>query len=69
MHETLTLFHFLQNFIPDDDNMIRKTFMGTSILKMVAAWNSETLVSYHNITRRHNPEEIDLNSLKKYRCI
>jgi hypothetical protein len=25
-----------------------------------AACTSETMVSYHNITRRHNPEDLDL---------
>jgi hypothetical protein len=34
-------------------------------LKMEAACTSETFVPYHNTTRRHNPEDLDLKFRKK----
>jgi hypothetical protein len=30
-------------------------------MKMAAAWTSKTLVTHHNITRHHNPEDLDMN--------
>jgi hypothetical protein len=34
-------------------------------VKMEAAWNSETLIFYHDTTRRHNPEDLDLKHRRR----
>jgi hypothetical protein len=33
----------------------------SGLVKMAAARSSEALIPYHNTTRRHNPEDLDLN--------
>jgi hypothetical protein len=40
---------------------MRKEGLAASILRAKAPRSSETLVSYHITTRRHNPEDHDLN--------
>jgi hypothetical protein len=37
-------------------------------LKTKAARSSKTLVSYHNTTLRHNPEDCDFNNFVLYGC-
>jgi len=44
-----------------DDKLIQNCIQTTFTPKMEAVRSSETLVSYHNTTCRHNPEDLDLN--------
>jgi len=39
----------------------RRGYHGCDAVKMVAVRSSETLGSYRSTTRRHNPEDLDVN--------
>jgi len=65
-HANHGMFHFKIN-LPLCGRIPTQRFGGPSRLlegevKMDAALSSETLVSYHIITRRLNPEDLDLNN-------
>jgi len=45
----------------DLDQTLSRGHLGCDVVKLKAATSSETSVSYHITTWRHNPEYIDLN--------
>jgi hypothetical protein len=39
---------------------VEVSWVVTPCIVVMAVWTTETLVSYHNTKRRHNPEDLDL---------